>query len=235
MTMARRALTCIAAGLAVATIATSCGHATAPPAPATTPAAPAAVAVGAFDPAHTALLVMDLQQAIIDMGGDSVRDAVRHTAEAESVSRRAGVRVVFIGTAFTPGYPEISPRNKAFARLLGTGKMLQGSAEARLDPRIAPVGDEPVIYKHHVGAFSAAQLQPGLQAAHVDTLVLTGLATSGVVLSTALAAADLDYRVVVLSDCVADPDPTVNRVLLGQVLPTQATVTDSARYAQALH
>lgn len=233
--MARRAVSRVGASLAAAMIATSCGHAAAPPAPAKTPAPPSAVAAGALNPAHTALLVMDLQQGIIDMGGDSVQDAVRHTAEAESVSRQAGVKVVFIGTAFTPGYPEISPRNKAFARLLGTGKMLQGSAEARMDPRIAPTGDEPVIYKHHVGAFSAAQLQPRLQAEHVDTLVLTGLATSGVVLSTALAAADLDYRVVVLSDCVADADATVNRVLLDQVLPTQVTITDSARYAQALH
>jgi nicotinamidase-related amidase len=233
--MARRALTWLAAGLAVAMIATSCGHASAPPAPAMTPAPSTVVAAGALDPAHTALLVMDLQQAIVDMGGNSVQDAVRRTAEAESVSRRAGVKVVFIGTAFTPGYPELSPRNKAFAGLLGSGKMLQGSAEARMDPRIAPTGDEPVIYKHHVGAFSAAQLPQLLQAEHVDTVVLTGLATSGVVLSTALAAADLDYRVVVLSDCVADADPTVNRVLLDNVLPTQVTVTDSARYARALH
>jgi nicotinamidase-related amidase len=212
----------IAGCLMVALVGTSCGHGAAA-------SSPAAVVI---DPTHTALLVMDMQQAIIGLGGDAVQSAVAHTAEAEAVSRRVGVGVVFIETAFTPGYPEITPRNKTFARLVGTGRMLQGSAEARADPRIAPVGDEPVIVKHHVGAFSAPPLQALLRARHVDTVVLTGLATSGVVLSTAIAAADLDYRVVVLSDCVADPSPEVNRVLLDEVLPTQVDEMDSARYAE---
>jgi nicotinamidase-related amidase len=220
--------------VAVTMMVTSCGHPADPPAAAkVTAPRPSATAVP-LDRSHTALLVMDLQQAIIGMGGSTVQDSVTHTAIAESVSRRAGVKIVFVGTAFTPGYSELSPRNKAFARLIGTGRMLQGSAEAGWDPRIAPVGDEPVILKHHVGAFSAAPVQQRLQAEHVDTVVLTGLATSGVVLSTALAAADLDYRVLVLSDCVADADPDVNRVVLDTILPTQVTVIDSDQYAVAL-
>jgi nicotinamidase-related amidase len=230
--MSRRMLRHVAACLAVAMMVPSCGHPAAAPANITAP--PSADAAVALDPSHTALLVMDLQQAIIGMGGSAVQDSVTHTAEAESISRRAGVKVVFVGTAFTPGYSEISPRNKTFAPLVGTGKMLQGSSEARWDPRIAPIGDEPVIFKHHVGAFSAAPLQQRLQADHVDTLVLTGLATSGVVLSTALAAADLDYRVVVLSDCVADPDTDTSRVVLNKILPTQVTVIDSAAYVRVL-
>jgi hypothetical protein len=43
----------------------------------------------------------------------------------------------------------------------------------------------------------------------------------GVVLSTVRAAADLDYRVIVLSDCVTDPDPEVNRILLAKMFPRQ--------------
>jgi nicotinamidase-related amidase len=64
---------------------------------------------------------------------------------------------------------------------------------------------------------------------------MTGLATTGVVLATAEAAADLDYRVIVLSDCVADSDPEVNRVLLEKVLPIRADVVDSAQYMGSLH
>jgi nicotinamidase-related amidase len=56
-----------------------------------------------------------------------------------------------------------------------------------------------------------------------------------VVLSTAEAAADLNYRLIVLSDCVADPDPDVNRVLLGKVLPTKADIIDSGQYTRTLN
>jgi nicotinamidase-related amidase len=140
-----------------------------------------------------------------------------------------------VETAFAPGYPEVSPRNKTFASIGGTGKMVEGSAETRLDPRIAPLRDEPIIVKHEVGGFSAPGLEKVLHDKKIDTVVLTGLSTSGVVMATAEAAADLDYRVIVLSDCVADADPDVNRVLLHEVLPIRADVIDSAQYVGALH
>ena len=64
-----------------------------------------------------------------------------------------------------------------------------------------------------------------LRASGIDTLVLTGLATSGVVLSTVRHAADADYRLVVVEDCCGDRDPEVHRVLTEKVFPRQATVT----------
>jgi nicotinamidase-related amidase len=76
-----------------------------------------------------------------------------------------------------------------------------------------------VIVKDRVGAFSTDSLDQVLRARNVNTLVLTGIATSGVVLSTVRVAADLDYRVIVLSDCVTDPEPEVNRILLEKVFP----------------
>jgi nicotinamidase-related amidase len=216
----------IAVSLVVVLLVTSCGQRSAAALPNTGSLA--------IDRTHTALLVMDLQQGIIGLGGSGVQDAIAHTSAAERASRRAGVGVVFVETGFTPGYPEVSPRNKTFAALASTGKMLDGSPETRPDPRIAPVGREPVVVKHDVGAFSTPKLREVLQDKHIDTLVLTGLATSGVVLATAETAEDLDYRVIVLSDCVADLDPEVNRVLLDKVLPTRADVVDYGLYAKAL-
>ncbi len=58
----------------------------------------------------------------------------------------------------------------------------------------------------------------------VQTLVLAGIATSGVVLSTLRQAADLDYGLVVLRDGCADADEEVHRVLLDKVFPRQADV-----------
>jgi nicotinamidase-related amidase len=54
--------------------------------------------------------------------------------------------------------------------------------------------------------------------------VLTGIATSGVVLSTLREAADRDFRLVVLSDGCLDADPEVHRVLTEKVFPRQAEV-----------
>ncbi|WP_161976545.1 cysteine hydrolase family protein [Mycolicibacterium sp. CH28] len=212
----------------------SCSHSPTPPAP--VHSAPDAPRHSTFtlDPKRTALLVMDMQRAVIGMAGQPAQTTLMNTAAAERASRRAGVSVIFVETAFAPGYPEVSPRNKTFAGIPGTGKMIEGSPESRLDDQIAPVGDEPVIVKHEVGALSAPALRALLRARNIDTVVLTGIATSGVVTSTALAAADLDYRVIVLADCVTDSDPEVNRVLLDKVLPIEADVVDSTQYARAL-
>ncbi|GAS93773.1 probable hydrolase protein [Mycolicibacterium canariasense] len=233
MRLVRRGVSCAVLAMTIA----GCGHAPTPPAaPATAPARSSASPDIPYtvNPKHTALLVMDMQKAITDMAGASVDEPLKRTAQAERSSRRAGVRVIFVATAFTPGHPDISPNNKAFARIRESNPMLLGSPETWLDSQIAPLAAEPVIVKHEVGAFSAAPLQQELRANGIDTLVLTGIATSGVVLATAEAAADLDYRVIVLSDCVADPDPEVNHVLLDKVLPIEADVVDSTHYEKAL-
>jgi nicotinamidase-related amidase len=58
----------------------------------------------------------------------------------------------------------------------------------------------------------------------IDTVVLAGLATSGVILSTTRQLADMDYSIYVIRDAVIDPNSTVNEVLLDSVLSTEATV-----------
>ena len=63
-----------------------------------------------------------------------------------------------------------------------------------------------------------------LRARGIERLMLTGIATSGVVLSILRAAADLDFALTVLSDGCADGDPEVDRVLKEKVFPRQADV-----------
>ena len=101
---------------------------------------------------------------------------------------------------------------------------------AALEPR----PDEPVVVKRRVSAFSGSDLDVLLRAADAGTLVLAGIATSGVVLSTLRQAADLDYRLIVLSDACADRDPEVHRVLLEKVFPRQALVTETDEWIQTL-
>jgi nicotinamidase-related amidase len=80
-----------------------------------------------------------------------------------------------------------------------------------------------------VGSFTTTDLDDQLRARGVDTLLLAGISTSGVVLSTVRDAADRDYRLVVLSDVCADPDPEVHAFLTTRIFPRQTevlTVTD---------
>lgn len=77
------------------------------------------------------------------------------------------------------------------------------------------------MIKHRMGAFSSTDLDMILRANGIQTLVLSGIATSGVVLSTLRYAAD--YRLVVVKDCCSDCDEEVHRVLLDKVFPRQAT------------
>ena len=81
-----------------------------------------------------------------------------------------------------------------------------------------------MVRKTRVGAFSSTDLDARLRSAGVDTLVLAGITTSGVVLSTVREAFDRDYRMYVLADATADPDPLTHEFLLGRVLPGQAEV-----------
>ena len=184
--------------------------------------------------AHTALLLMDFQSGIVGRfvaEGDGLLERAGMAVEA---ARRAGLPVIYVVVAFRPGYPEVGARNGTFAAIRGSGRMLQGSPEVEVHPALAPQPGEAVVVKHRVGAFWATDLEVILRAQGIDTLVLAGIATSGVVLSTVRAAADRDYRLVVLGDCCADADPEVHRVLLGKVFPRQAEVVPVVEWVGGL-
>jgi nicotinamidase-related amidase len=121
-------------------------------------------------------------------------------------------------------HTEVSSRNASFARLAESGGFV-GEA-SRVHPAVAPQASDPEVIKKRVSAFAGSDLELLLRAREIQTLMLTGIATSGVVLSTLRAAADLDFRLIVLADCCLDGDPEVHRVLLEKVFPQQAEVID---------
>ncbi len=88
-----------------------------------------------------------------------------------------------------------------------------------------------MVTKRRVSAFAGSDLDLVLRGLGAGTLVLTGIATSGVALSTLRYAADQDYQLVVLADACLDPDPEVRRVLTEKVFPRQAGVRTVAEWA----
>ncbi len=64
--------------------------------------------------------------------------------------------------------------------------------------------------------------------------MLAGVHASGVVLSTVRHAGGLDYRLVVVRDCWADPDAEVHAMLLDIVIAKEAVVVTTAELAGAM-
>jgi nicotinamidase-related amidase len=173
----------------------------------------------------TALLVMDVQQGIVDrVGGEEAEEYLSRLAGAVRAARGAGIRVIYVIIGFRAGYPEVSERNKSFTAAAQTGRMAEGDPGSAIHPAVAPAAGDVIVTKRRVSAFTGSDLEVVLRAADVDHLVLTGIATSGVVLSTLRQAADLDYRLTVLADGCLDADPEVHRVLTEKVFPRQADV-----------
>ena len=99
---------------------------------------------------------------------------------------------------------------------------------------MAPLPGEVVVTKRRVSAFTGSDLEVLLRSRDIRHLVLAGIATSGVVLSTTREAADKDFQITILSDLCADFDPEVHRVLTEKVFPRQATVITSDEWTKTL-
>ena len=106
--------------------------------------------------------------------------------------------------------------------------------ETEIHPAVNPQPGELVLTKRRFGPFSTTNLDEVLKKQGIETLVLMGISTSGCVLSTVRWAADIDYQLIVLSDCCADRDDEVQQVLMEKVLPRQASVVTSQEFLQAL-
>jgi nicotinamidase-related amidase len=182
----------------------------------------------------SALLIMDVQQGVVErFGQPGVLDRL---AEGLAAARTAGVPVIFVRVAFRPGFPEVSTANRSFSALAGTAgdSFGEDNPATQIHPAVAPRADEPVVVKKRVSAFTGSDLEVLLRSMNVAELVLTGIATSGVVLSTLRDAADRDYQLTVLADACADADEEVHRVLLGKVFPRQANVITTQQWVTHL-
>jgi len=182
---------------------------------------------------HSALLVMDVENVIVSRFVEEPKALVPFQ-RAVSAARRAGIPVIFVRVAFRDGYPELSAKNKTFSAITKLGSMTISDTSTQIHSSVAPLPNEPVVTKLRVSAFAGSDLEVILRSRGIDKLILTGIATSGVVLSTLREAADKDYRIVVLSDACLDPDPEVHRVLVEKVFPRQADVLTVSQWADTL-
>ncbi|HKI47433.1 MAG TPA: isochorismatase family cysteine hydrolase [Balneolales bacterium] len=189
-----------------------------------------------FDKDQTAVLIMDYQNEIMNMLPESHRQSLLEHAEAVlSQARENGLPVIYIAVRFRKGYPEVSPKNKSFSSLKEANRLIEGTAGAEIHSQVAPQDGDVVVTKRRVGAFSTTDLDVVLRSQGISHLVLFGIATSGVVLSTVRWAADMDYKLTVIADACADHDEEVHHVLTEKVFPRQADVIRTADFLKALN
>jgi nicotinamidase-related amidase len=177
--------------------------------------------------APTALLIMDYQNDIVSMLGEKQEELLERTSSVLNAARAAHLTIIYVVVRFREGYPEVSPRNRSFAMLQATGRFLEGTPGTEIHARVSPLPGESIVTKRRVGAFSTTDLETILRAQGITRLLLMGIATSGVVLSTVRWAADMDYELVVIEDCCADGDEEVHHVLTQKVFPRQACVVSA--------
>jgi len=172
---------------------------------------------------NAALLVMDVQGATVKMLNDST-SFIHSITSAIQIARRNNIPVIYVIVSFRKGYPEVSPNNKSFSTLKNGTINFDTKEATDIPASVASHPDDVVIIKKRVSAFAGSDLEVVLRSFGIKRLILTGIATSGVVLSTLREAADKDYAITVLSDCCADRDEEVQRVLTTKIFPRQADV-----------
>jgi nicotinamidase-related amidase len=178
-----------------------------------------------IDAKHAALLVMDCQPAILGSLEDD-EPLLAHITDAIGVVRDRGGHVGHVRVAFEDDdYDAIPSHSRMAQAVAAVGRKLHvNSPGTDFDGRATPEPGDIVVRKTRVGAFSTTDLASQLSDRGVTTLLLAGLHTSGVVLSTVRDAHDRDYRVIVLRDATADPQTDVHSFLTDMIFPRQAEV-----------
>ncbi|HEY3871421.1 MAG TPA: cysteine hydrolase [Actinocrinis sp.] len=189
-----------------------------------------------LDPRRTALLVMDYQRGITD-SLDDAEALLDRAADVVKLVRDLGGRIGYVRVGFTDDEFDAVPATSTFAQHVGSERRQYLHADApttAVHDRVAPQPGDIAVRKTRVGAFSTTDLDRQLRAVGIDTLVLAGISTSGVVLSTVREAADRDYRIVVLADACADRETAVHEFLTERIFPRQAHVTSTGELAALL-
>ncbi|NYH15570.1 nicotinamidase-related amidase [Paraburkholderia bryophila] len=167
---------------------------------------------------------MHYQTDILGLFPSIAPTLLANTRRLCDAARAAGVSVYFANLRFSPGYPEVSPLNRN-----GQGiKQLGLFVDDRLSPELDRQASEPVITAHRASVFFGTDLQVRLSAQGIDSLIMVGIASTGVVLSSVAYASDADFRLYTVKDCCYDPDQVVHEHLFATAFESRTTVLSLA-------
>ncbi len=171
-----------------------------------------------------ALLVIDMQNNFVAIGGDIAVAPLERMAEIIAAFRAAG-RPVLYATISAPSVDDMSLR---WRELGDMSPYVHGRESARIHPAVAPREGEPVFEKTHASSFAGTSLRQHLKNEGVDTLVIVGNTTSGCVRATAVDAASLSLRPMVVEDAVFDQRRLSGEMALNDLAERYADVITAA-------
>lgn len=151
-----------------------------------------------------ALLIIDLQNAFTDenfFGGYNINQAIDNTEMLLQASRQAQIPVAHVRFATSNDGSDIGPFGIKVPRLKD---LIDGDPAADIVEALTPLKNEFVSIKHHGSAFFGTNLHAWLTFKGVDTLLISGCATSGCVRASTVDASAYGYRPMVVVDCVGD-------------------------------
>ncbi|MET9002040.1 isochorismatase family cysteine hydrolase [Amycolatopsis sp. NPDC004169] len=207
-----------------------------------------------FEPATTALLVIDMQRDFVEPGGfgetlgndvSLLRGVIPPLRRTLAATRAAGVMVIHTREGHLPDLSDCPPaklrRGRPSMRIgdLGPGGriLIRGEHGHGIIDELAPADGEPVIDKPGKGAFYRTELGAMLSAAGITSLVVTGVTTEVCVHTTVREANDRGYECLVLSDCVGSYFPEFQDAGLAMISAQGGIfgwVAPSAAYLAAL-
>jgi len=158
----------------------------------------------------SAFFVMHVQPPITD-SVDAMLPA--RIAAGAAAARAAGIPVFYVNIGFRPGHPEVAPSFPFREWLIQNQAFVDGVSNS-VHEAVAPHSGDVAIRTSRVSAFTGTDLDVLLRAKGISHLILTGISTGGVVLSTLIGALERDLQVTVLSDGCADANADVHRTLL---------------------
>ena len=185
---------------------------------------------GAFDGhlpfgQRPALLIVDFVVAYLDPASPlyaGVEDALASNERLLSAARRAGIPVIFTNVVYSPGGAD----GGIFYRKVPALKLFdKGSPMGAFPDSLQPQHGELVITKQYASSFFGTHLASTLTAQGIDTLLITGLSTSGCVRATALDACQSGFLPFVVREACGDRHPG----------PHEANLFDlQAKYAEVI-
>jgi nicotinamidase-related amidase len=188
----------------------------------------------ALDPARTAVLSMDCQAAIVSAYVKPPEPFLDRAVSVLAAARRAKMTVIHVQVSFRPGLPEIHAHRGLFVSLksdVERQQLFKGPGGA-IHLALGPEPGDLVVTKRRISAFTGSDLDVVLRANDIETMVMFGIATSGVVVSTLLQAVDSDYRAVIVGDCCEDQDAELHATLIEKFFPRRGTVLSAREFVE---
>ena len=193
-----------------------------------------------FDPAATALIVIDMQRDFIEPGGfgaalgndvTPLRAIVPAVARLIDASRSAGLAVIHTRECHRPDLSDCPPaklrRGGPSLRIGDAGPMgrvlIAGEPGAEILPELAPAPGEPVIDKPGKGAFHATPLAGLLAQLGTRNLLLAGVTTEVCVQTTMREANDRGFECLLAEDATASYFPEFKAATLAMI-PAQGAI-----------